>query len=75
MFVDLSKFSIGRLRPHFLSICQPVMNDEHCKEGDFMKFVVPEDGDLANVTCPGIDQDLPGGTTITEKVKSRHLKN
>ena len=51
------------------------MNDDHCKEGGFMKFVVPEDGDLANVTCPGIDQDLPGGTTITEKVKSRHLKN
>ena len=51
------------------------MNDDHCKEGDFMKFVVPEDGDLANVTCPGIDQVLPGGTTITEKVKSRHLKN
>ena len=30
LFTDLSKFTIGRLRPHFLTVCKPDMSE--CKD-------------------------------------------
>lgn len=42
LFTDISKFTAGRLRPHFLDVCQPHINtptgmiklDDYCKDPD-----------------------------------------
>ena len=52
LFTDLSKFTIGRLRPHFLSLCKPDYSNETCRdEHGYMRFVEePEE-----VVCTGYD--------------------
>ena len=36
----MSKFTVGRLRPHFLNLCNPILDDELCKSEDgYPKFV------------------------------------
>ena len=46
-FVDVSKYTIGRLRPHFLSVCNVTLDDVLCKDdNDYLKFVVVEDEEL-----------------------------
>ncbi|KAI1905281.1 hypothetical protein AGOR_G00014490 [Albula goreensis] len=40
---DIAKYSIGRLRPHFLDVCKPVMLDQLCKTGGYVE----------NFTCAG----------------------
>ena len=73
-FTDMSKFTIGRLRPHFLTICKPdfgrrnmsfpyfVNTTCECENG-YLKFVEIEN-------CPGVNQTLSkdSETVITEKV-------
>ena len=53
LFTDLSKFSIGRLRPHFLTICKPayveVCKDEH----GFEQFVTGKDEEI----CLGLQNN------------------
>eukprot|EP00092_Neocalanus_flemingeri_P034736 GFUD01037800.1.p1 GENE.GFUD01037800.1~~GFUD01037800.1.p1 ORF type:complete len:313 (-),score=66.54 GFUD01037800.1:207-1145(-) len=56
LFTDLSKFTIGRLRPHFLSICNPNYA-EICNEGGYEKFINGDDMDICqdfanNITTP-----------------------
>jgi len=47
VFTDLSKFTVGRLRPHFLTICQPSFSDELCKdEFGYPKYVVEDDSKI-----------------------------
>jgi len=45
LFTELSKYSIGRLRPHFLTLCKPKMTKELCEdEFGYKRFVIePED--------------------------------
>uniref|UniRef100_A0A1A8P212 Phospholipid phosphatase 1 n=2 Tax=Nothobranchius TaxID=28779 RepID=A0A1A8P212_9TELE len=40
---DIAKYSIGRLRPHFLAVCKPVWERINCKTGGYIE----------NVTCTG----------------------
>lgn len=40
---DVTKYSIGRLRPHFLAVCQPVWEHINCRAGGYME----------NFTCTG----------------------
>ncbi|KAJ8380938.1 hypothetical protein SKAU_G00017160 [Synaphobranchus kaupii] len=40
---DIAKYSIGRLRPHFLDVCKPVWETINCKTGDYIE----------NFTCTG----------------------
>ena len=57
VFTDMSKFTIGRLRPHFLAVCQPEYSDELCKdENGYQKFVTLNDTQI----CLGLD----GNTTV-----------
>ncbi|MED6266415.1 Phospholipid phosphatase 1 [Characodon lateralis] len=42
---DITKYSIGRLRPHFLAVCQPVWDRISCKTGGYIE----------NFTCTGDD--------------------
>ncbi|XP_015232589.1 PREDICTED: lipid phosphate phosphohydrolase 1-like [Cyprinodon variegatus] len=40
---DITKYSIGRLRPHFLAVCKPVWAQINCKTGEYVE----------NFTCTG----------------------
>lgn len=40
---DIAKYTIGRLRPHFLAVCKPVWDDIDCKTGGYIE----------NFTCTG----------------------
>jgi len=54
VFTDLSKFTIGRLRPHFLTLCQPAYTDEICKdEHGYPVFVTLND----SLVCLGMEGD------------------
>ena len=35
----MSKFTVGRLRPHFLNLCNPNLTDDICTEDGYPKFV------------------------------------
>ena len=59
LFTDLSKFTIGRLRPHFLSLCQPDYGSVCKEEGELYQHFVTED--QAEV-CHGL------GGEISEKM-------
>ena len=40
LFTELAKYQIGRLRPHYLSLCNPELTDDLCKDGNgYYKFV------------------------------------
>lgn len=40
---DVAKYSIGRLRPNFLAVCEPVWEHIDCRAGGYME----------NFTCTG----------------------
>ncbi|KPP67387.1 hypothetical protein Z043_114031, partial [Scleropages formosus] len=40
---DIAKYSIGRLRPHFLDVCKPVWSHINCTSGNYIE----------NFTCTG----------------------
>ncbi|KPP72614.1 Lipid phosphate phosphohydrolase 1-like [Scleropages formosus] len=40
---DIAKYSVGRLRPHFLAVCKPVLDQEDCQSGRYIE----------NFTCTG----------------------
>jgi len=65
LFTDLSKFRIGRLRPHFLTICKP--DYEHiCKDDhDFEQFVIGNETDI----CLGLADE----TTTPKMLKEARL--
>nr|XP_046204673.1 phospholipid phosphatase 1-like [Oncorhynchus gorbuscha]XP_046204674.1 phospholipid phosphatase 1-like [Oncorhynchus gorbuscha]XP_046204676.1 phospholipid phosphatase 1-like [Oncorhynchus gorbuscha] len=44
---DIAKYSIGRLRPHFLAVCKPVWDHINCRAGGYIE----------NFTCTG-DKDM-----------------
>lgn len=37
-FTDIAKVSIGRLRPHFLSVCNPDFSQINCSEGYIQNY-------------------------------------
>ena len=64
LFTDLSKFTIGRLRPHFLTLCKPNYNYYNytnnnytlCKDDHgFMRFVEEDEEDV----CTGYNKSDP----------------
>jgi len=68
LFTEMAKYTIGRLRPHFLTICKPDYSDELCKgEGGYLKFV---EGDETEV-CKGLVEN--GGTTTPEMLHEARL--
>ena len=56
LFTDLSKFTIGRLRPHFLSLCKPDYSNETCRDKHgYMRFVEEDEEDV----CTGYNASDP----------------
>lgn len=47
LFTELAKYNIGRLRPHFLTLCKPKLTSELCQdEFGYEKFVIENEGDI-----------------------------
>ncbi|XP_066567715.1 phospholipid phosphatase 1 isoform X2 [Amia ocellicauda] len=45
---DIAKYSIGRLRPHFLDVCRPVWKDINCQAGYIENFTCTGDKTMVN---------------------------
>ena len=79
VMTDMSKLTIGRLRPHFLTLCDPVLSDDLCKEkveGDeesrYMKFVVEKNiSRLCQTMNPDQTNKFELGLDIIEKVNTK----
>jgi len=51
LFTELAKYTVGRLRPHYLTLCNPELTDELCKdEWGYYKFVEAGSEICRNVT-------------------------
>ncbi|XP_037951102.1 putative phosphatidate phosphatase [Teleopsis dalmanni] len=48
--VEIAKYSIGRLRPHFFEVCQPIMND-----GTTCDDAINAGRYIEDFTCRGVD--------------------
>eukprot|EP00092_Neocalanus_flemingeri_P008740 GFUD01009413.1.p1 GENE.GFUD01009413.1~~GFUD01009413.1.p1 ORF type:complete len:369 (-),score=54.02 GFUD01009413.1:923-2029(-) len=51
LFTELSKYTIGRLRPHFLTLCRPKLTSELCDdEFGYKRFVIEDEEEI----CEGL---------------------
>jgi len=66
LFTELSKYSIGRLRPHYLTLCMPNMTKELCVDKWGYKRFVTESED-------SICQGLIDGTVTKEQLHEARL--
>lgn len=46
-FTDIAKVSVGRMRPHFLDVCNPDFSTIDCSQGY-----------VTNYTCRGADSEV-----------------
>jgi len=61
LFTEIAKYTIGRLRPHFLTLCQPKLDSELCDdEYGYKKFVTEQEDEI----CMGLERN---GGNITKK--------
>jgi len=69
LFTEMAKYTIGRLRPHFLTLCQPDYGKEGlCKdEYGYDKFVTGDEADI----CLGLEAN--GGTTTPKQLHEARL--
>ena len=51
LLTNIAKYSIGRLRPHFIAVCDPNWNIAICSIGALPKYVTTE-------VCKGTDKEL-----------------
>ncbi|CAE1258197.1 PLPP1_2_3 [Acanthosepion pharaonis] len=47
LLTDVAKYTVGRLRPHFLDVCKPDVSTYNCSQGYITKF-----------TCTGTNKEL-----------------
>jgi len=65
LFTELSKYNIGRLRPHFLALCRPKLTPELCNdEFGYKRFVTEKEEDI----CEGL---ISGDVTKKQLVEAR----
>ena len=55
LIVDLCKYTVGRLRPHFFNVCNPVFDDNLCGPNSTSPAVVY----VVDYTCSGNRQVFP----------------
>jgi len=67
LFSEIAKYTIGRLRPHFLTLCQPNMSDLLCKDKEFYRYVTESEGDI----CLGLVTN--GGNTTLKQLREARL--
>jgi len=67
-FTEVAKFSIGRLRPHFFSLCAPHLTDELCLDSyGYQKFVTENEDTI----CQGLVQN--GGNVTKAQLHEARL--
>jgi len=57
VLTDMSKFTVGRLRPHFLSLCNASLTDDLCNSDGYPKFVEGEQRDITKLCRSYIDKE------------------
>jgi len=68
LFTEMAKYTIGRLRPHFLTVCQPDLVDDLCKDTyGYMRFVTERE----EVICKGLKEN--GGNYTMKQLKEARL--
>jgi len=69
LFTELAKYTIGRLRPHFLTLCQPDYSESGlCKdEFGYPRFVIEDEEQV----CLGLTSN--GGNTSTKDLHNARL--
>jgi len=69
LFTEMAKYTIGRLRPHFLTLCQPDYGKEKlCHDTwGYPKFVTENEDDI----CLGLEKN--GGKTTPEMLHQARL--
>ena len=71
----MSKFTVGRLRPHFLSLCNATLTDDICKENGekdgYPIFVVGENRSIENLCQSYINKVGHEDFDVIDKVKQR----
>eukprot|EP00088_Acartia_fossae_P058973 TRINITY_DN6951_c0_g1_i2.p1 TRINITY_DN6951_c0_g1~~TRINITY_DN6951_c0_g1_i2.p1 ORF type:complete len:392 (-),score=41.20 TRINITY_DN6951_c0_g1_i2:798-1973(-) len=68
LFTEIAKYTIGRLRPHFLTICDPEFTEELCRDPnnpEYTRFVTDEE----DVIC----RSLAAGTYTKKQLKEARL--
>ncbi|KAK3521712.1 hypothetical protein QTP70_015816, partial [Hemibagrus guttatus] len=62
---DIGKYSIGRLRPHFLDVCKPDWNSINCSSGAYIeKFSCSGDPKMVNEARPGLTTTAIGAVDL-----------
>ena len=56
LIVDLCKYTVGRLRPHFFNVCHPIFDDNLCEPPNSTSPAVVY---VVNYTCSGNRQVFP----------------
>ena len=65
LFTELAKYNIGRLRPHFLTLCKPKLTFELCQdEFGYERFVIEKEEDI----CEGL---ISGEVTMKQLHEAR----
>jgi phosphatidate phosphatase len=68
LFTEMAKYTIGRLRPHFLTICQPDLTEALCKDQFlYPKFVTERE----EVICKGLKEN--GGNYTKKQLNEARL--
>ena len=52
LFTEIAKYSIGRLRPHFLTVCNPEYTDDLCRDPNnpqYTRFVIENQDELCRL--------------------------
>jgi len=55
LFTEMAKYTVGRLRPHYLTICNPDLSEENCKdENGYNKYwIIDEEKDCRTTSENG----------------------
>ena len=77
---EIAKLTIGRLRPHFLTVCGIELTEELCKENGYLRFVenyeCQENGPYHNHTLVDARKSfLSGMINFLKKSDFGRLKN
>ena len=52
LFTEIAKYSIGRLRPHFLTVCNPEYTEELCRDPnspEYTRFVIENQDEICRL--------------------------
>ena len=78
VLTDMSKFTVGRLRPHFLRLCEPDFSQIKCKteDGLYEQFITGAERNITTLCKAAFDKaqekDGDEGYAAMDKVNAKH---